>query len=65
MDIPDDWTPTAEKINALPAPLRAYIQRLETEADPAETIRQNVQLKDQVFALEALLAGQAWDRGAP
>lgn len=45
--IPADWKPTAENINALPDPLRRYIHNLETDADPAGTIRQNVLTRDE------------------
>lgn len=62
IDIPDDWIPTAEAINALPAPLFKFIHYLETHVDPAEMVRENFQLKDQVRTLEIALAeatGQA------
>ncbi len=32
--IKDDWTPTAENINALPEPLRVFIHDLNTVCDP-------------------------------
>lgn len=49
------WMPTAENINALPLPLRSYIHQLETEADPAGTIRELVIARDVIQALEAQL----------
>jgi hypothetical protein len=61
--IPKDWTPTAENINALPVPLRLYIHDLQTSCDPAGTIRENVLLKDENYAmrlkLAELLAGES------
>lgn len=47
MNIPPDWKPTPENINALPEPLRRYIHALETDCDPQGTIRQNVLLKQE------------------
>jgi len=41
----DVWMPTSENINALPLPLRQYIHDLQTEVDPAGTLRQNFILK--------------------
>jgi hypothetical protein len=46
MDIPDDWTPTPENINALPEPLRRYIHDLAT-MDPAYIVRENLILKQE------------------
>lgn len=54
--IPDDWTPTAENINALPEPVRRYIMMLETRCDPAGDLREMIQLRDQVAELQALVA---------
>lgn len=56
IDIPDNWIPTAPAINALPKPLRQFIHYLETNADPAEMVRENFQLRDQIKALEIALA---------
>lgn len=47
------WTPTSEKINALPEPVREYIHNLETHADPAGTVRDLTIAKDTIRALEA------------
>jgi hypothetical protein len=55
LHIPDDWTPTAANINALPLPLRRYIMELETHADPAGTIQENYELRAQVRAVEAMV----------
>ena len=50
-----DWTPTAESVNSLPETLRKYIHDLETDADPAGTISQNVLMKDQIEGLQVML----------
>jgi hypothetical protein len=47
----ESWTPTAENVNELPLPLRRYILDLETNADPAGTLRQNFQLWQENEAL--------------
>jgi hypothetical protein len=44
LDIPDDWTPTPDNVNALPKPLRTYIHDLAT-MDPAYIVRENLILK--------------------
>ena len=51
--IPQSWTPTAENINALPESLRLYIADLETNADPAGTVRDLTIARDTIRALEA------------
>jgi hypothetical protein len=56
VDVPNDWQPTAENINALPLPLRRYIMHLETHADPAFTLQELWCRTDQVAELEAALA---------
>lgn len=55
LEIPDDWVPTAEAINALPLPLRTYIMKLETMADPAGLVQENYELRQQVRAVEAMV----------
>lgn len=40
-----NWQPTPANIKTLPAPLRAYIHFLHTDADPAGTIRENYRLR--------------------
>ena len=47
LDIPADWTPTNENINALPEPLRRYIHDLETVCDPAGDVRELFRLKTE------------------
>lgn len=65
VDIPDDWAPSAATVNALPEPLRRYIMRLETHADPQMTLQENWALREMVAQLEAMLraerAGPAGD----
>ena len=51
MELPEHWQPTPENINALPEPLRRYVMRLETMADPAGLVRENALLKEQIAAL--------------
>lgn len=43
-----DWQPTAANVNALPDSLRRYIHALETDCDPAGTIRSAVILRDHI-----------------
>jgi hypothetical protein len=43
--IKDDWTPTAENINALPEPLRVFIHDLNTVCDPAGDVRELFRLQ--------------------
>jgi hypothetical protein len=50
-DISDNWTPTTDNINALPRPLRRYIHDLQTNADPAGTLRENFRLRRENAAL--------------
>lgn len=45
--IPNDWTPTADNVNALPEPLRRYIHDIETNCDPAGMVRENFQLRQE------------------
>lgn len=53
--VPDGWQPTSANINALSLPIRKYIMMLETEADPAGTIRQNVLVSEENDMLRAAL----------
>lgn len=48
-----NWLPIAENINALPEPIRLYIADLETNADPAGTVRDLAIARDTIRALEA------------
>lgn len=50
------WLPTAENINALSEPVKDYIYHLETMADPAGMVAENVLLKDQTRQLDAMIA---------
>ena len=45
-EVNDDWLPTPENINALPEPVRKFIHDLETNADPAHIVRENILIKD-------------------
>ena len=56
--VPDDWKPTTENINELPDPIRNYIASLETNADPAGTIRENVLVREENAMLRALVKEQ-------
>lgn len=44
---------TPDEINALPQRLRDYIHHLETDADPAGTLRENFRLREENAALRA------------
>lgn len=50
-----------EEINALPEPARRYIMLLETESDPAGTIRENARLRDENEFLRTECAALARD----
>lgn len=45
LTIPDDWQPTPENVNALPAPLRRYIHDIETVCDHSGIVRENFMLR--------------------
>jgi len=62
IDIPDDWRPTADSINALPQPLRRYIHDLETRCDPAGDTMLIYELKEQLRTVEAMLQREREDR---
>lgn len=47
----ESWTPTPANINALPESVRRYIHDLETNADPAGTIREAICQKENAMAL--------------
>jgi len=51
--VPSDWAPTAANINALPAPVRAYIHDMVANADPAGTVRDLSISKQIIRELEA------------
>lgn len=50
--VPDGWQPTAENVNALPAPVRRYIHDLVSNADPAGTVRDLTIAQDTIRELE-------------
>jgi hypothetical protein len=56
MFIPRGWRPTKRNLNRLPMPLQRLIHDLLTECDPAGTIRENVLLKDENYALRHKIA---------
>lgn len=51
IDLPDDWQPTADAVNALPGPLRRYVINLETIADPASLVREATIQRETALAL--------------
>jgi hypothetical protein len=55
VDISDSWRPTAENIDALPGPLRRYIQDLETNVELVRTMRENFRLWQENAALRKKL----------
>lgn len=55
MEVTDDWSPTSANINALPEPLCKYIYHLETMADPAGMVRENIMVKQENKMLRELL----------
>jgi hypothetical protein len=56
------WTPTAENINALPAPVRRYIHDLETVCDPAGDIRALACARENTAALAERVRELEWER---
>lgn len=50
------YPPTSAEINALPPNLRRYVMMLETDADPAGTIRQAILVGEENNQLRALVA---------
>jgi hypothetical protein len=56
MFISRTWRPTKRNLNRLPMPLQRLIHNLLTECDPAGTIRENVLLKDENYALRRKIA---------
>ena len=47
---------TPDEINALPERVRLYIHDIETQCDPAGMVAENTLLRDQVRALDAMIA---------
>jgi hypothetical protein len=56
MQIPADWKPTPENVNALPEPIRRYIHAIEMRSDPAGDIRELAFARERIRQLEAKLA---------
>lgn len=54
----EDWTPTADSINALPARIRDYIHSLVANTDPAGMVAENTMLRDQTKQLDAMIGRQ-------
>jgi hypothetical protein len=52
----DNWTHTAENINALPRPLRDYIHRLEANTDPGGELQRAMVAEMKLAALERMIA---------
>ena len=55
-EIPPDWQPTPENIQALPEPLRRFIMHLKTRCDPAGDIQTIWSLREQVNGLVKVAA---------
>lgn len=55
INIPKDWLPTSDNINALPDPLRSWVHDLETICDPSGMVRDNVLIADENAQLRALI----------
>ncbi len=47
------WSPTADNVNALPAPVKSYVHELETRCDPSGELRELVIARDTCHALDA------------
>jgi hypothetical protein len=54
-EIGPDWKPTAENVSALPKPLRRYAQDLIANRDPGYLVRENILLRQQVYALTVMV----------
>jgi len=50
-EIPDDWDPTPDRLNALPKALQRYLHDLHTNTDPARLVRENFRLRQENAAL--------------
>ena len=53
INIPDNWLPTPDNINALPEPLRNYISGIETICNPQYLIQELILTKDLNRMLES------------
>ena len=58
VDIPKDWKPTSANINALPEPLRRYINALESGRDLSADARTIAMLCLQLEELQKLLVDE-------
>ena len=54
-DYLERWLPDPAHINALPQPVRKYVQDLETNADPTGMVAENALLRDLIGALEMFI----------
>ncbi len=54
--IPEGRVPWAENMYALPAPVPDFVHALQTECDPAGTIRENVLVKEENYTLHKMSA---------
>jgi hypothetical protein len=65
INIPDNWLPTSENINALPRPLRDFIMRLHANTDPAGELRRAMIAEMERDALRKMIEeapeGQIWN----
>ena len=55
INIPDDWLPTSENLNALPEPLRKYIHDLHTASDNATLVRQEALTRTEYKILRKMI----------
>lgn len=58
INIPDNWLPTSENINALPEPLRDFIMRLHANTDPAGELRRAMVAEMERDALRKMMEWQ-------
>lgn len=71
INIPDNWLPTSENINALPRPLRDFIMRLHANTDPAGELRRAMVAEMERDALRKMIEEAPevevtkWVEGAP
>jgi hypothetical protein len=55
INIPDDWLPTSENINALPKPVRDFIMRLHANTDPAGELQRAMVAERERDALRKMI----------
>ena len=58
LNIPDNWLPTSENINALPRPVRDYIMRLHANTDPAGELSRAMVAEMERDALRKMMEWQ-------